>query len=401
MKDFTGANILVGITGGVAAYKALLLIRELTHLGADIRVVMTDSASHFVTPLSIQALSGQPPRTALFDAEAEKGMSHIELARWADLFVIAPASANCLAKFAYGLADDLLSTLFLVNTNPVVICPAMNHSMWSHPATKANVATLRSYGVMVMEPDEGAQACGEFGPGRLPEVEAIIEQLRLADFKTSLQGQTVLITAGPTIEAIDPVRYLSNRSSGKMGYALARAAKHAGAKVLLVSGPVSLSPPSGVQLYRVESAADMLKTVNGLLKKDMIVIGCAAVSDFSVTTPQAEKIKRGQAKNHTLELINNPDIIATVAKSGLPAYVVGFAAETQHVLAHAKDKLVRKQLDLVVANEVGNDKVFGKETNQVTLITSDKVIELPNNHKTRIAAQIIAFITTNLQNTPH
>lgn len=400
MKDFRGQNILIGITGGVAAYKVLLLIRELTKLGADIRVVMTDSASHFVTPLSIQALCGHTPRSELFDADAEKGMSHIELARWADLFVIAPASANCLAKLAHGLADDLLSTLFLVNNNPVVICPAMNHSMWAHPATVANVASLRQYGVTVMEPDEGAQACGEFGPGRLPEIEAIIDQLRLVDFKTSLVGKTVLITAGPTIEAIDPVRYLSNHSSGKMGYALARAAQHAGANVLLVSGPVSLTPPTGVNVYSVESAAEMLQTVNSLLEKDMIVIGCAAVSDFSVERPQLEKIKRGQKKHMSLELVNNPDIIASVANSALPAYVVGFAAETEHLFEHAKDKLNRKHLDMVVANEVGKDKGFEQDTNQVTLITSEDVIELPNNHKTRIAGQIIAFIATSLQNTP-
>jgi len=400
MKDFSGQNILVGITGGVAAYKTLLLIRELTKLGANIRVVMTDAATHFVTPMSVQALCGHPPRQALFDSEAEKGMGHIELARWADIFVIAPASANCLAKLANGFADDLLSTLFLVNNNPVVICPAMNHSMWEHPATVANVTQIQSYGVTVMDPEEGAQACGEFGPGRLPEIDAIIDTLRLVDLTVSLQGKTVLITAGPTIESIDPVRYLTNRSSGKMGYALARAAKYAGAKVILISGPVSLTPPTGVQYTVVDSAKDMLSAVENALEKDIIVIGCAAVSDFSIGEPNQEKIKRGQQPTMTLELVNNPDIIATVANSDLPSFVVGFAAETNHVLTHAKDKLARKNLDLVVANEVGYNKGFDQDNNEVTLITEKEVTTLQNNHKTRIAAQIIAFIATSLQNTP-
>lgn len=400
MKDFSKQNILVGITGGIAAYKALLLIRELKKLGAQVRVVMTDSASHFVTPMSIQALCGHSPRSELFDADAENGMSHIELARWADMFVIAPASANCLAKLACGFADDLLSTLFLVNENPVILCPAMNHSMWSHPATVKNVAALESYGVTVMEPGEGDQACGEYGPGRLPEINSIIETMRMIDIKASLEGKTVLITAGPTIEAIDPVRYLSNRSSGKMGYALARAAHHAGARVLLVSGPVSLAPPQGVVFYPVESANEMLGTVNRLLEKDMVVIGCAAVSDFSVATQNSQKIKRTELKTFSLELVNNPDIIASVATSGLPSYVVGFAAETEYVQDHAKDKLNRKHLDMVVANEVGKNKGFEQDVNQVTLITKNQVITLPNTHKTRIAAQIIAFIATSLQNMP-
>ncbi len=401
MKDFSGQHILLAITGGVAAYKSLLLIRELINLGAQVRVVMTDAASHFVTPLSIQALCGHPPRSDLFDSNAEKGMSHIELARWADLFVIAPASANCLAKLAHGLSDDLLSTLYLVSDNPIVICPAMNHSMWAHPATKKNVETLRQYGAYVMDPEEGAQACGEFGPGRLPEVGAIIEQLRLVDVTPSLSNKTVLITAGPTVESIDPVRYLSNRSSGKMGYALARAAQRAGASVILVSGPVSLPPPAGIKVYPVRTALEMQQTVNELLEKDMIVIGCAAVSDFSIATQQTEKIKRGHQKTMTLELINNPDIIASVASSGLPAYVVGFAAETNQVMEHAREKLHYKHLDLIVANEVGQNKGFERVTNQVTLITANDAVTLPRNHKTRIAGQIIAFIATNLQNTPH
>jgi len=400
MKDFDGQKVLIGITGGVAAYKALLLIRALVKLGAEIRVVQTNSASRFVTPMSVQALCGHAPRSELFDLEAEKGMSHIELARWADVFVIAPASANCLAKLAHGFADDLLSTLYLVNTNPVIVCPAMNHSMWDHPATIENVRRLRGRGVTVMAPEKGDQACGEYGTGRLPQIDAIIEQLRLIDLTASLQGKTVLITAGPTVEAIDPVRYISNRSSGKMGYALARAARHAGARVILVSGPVALTPPDGVEFHSVASAADMLQTVNRLLEKDIIVIGCAAVADYAVDNPKAEKIKRGRNPNLSLSLVANKDIIASVANSELPACVIGFAAETEHVLEHAKDKLKQKNLDMIVANEVGKNKGFDQDINQVTLVTATDAIELANQHKTRIAAQIIAFIAANLQNTP-
>lgn len=291
MQDFAGKNIVLGICGGIAAYKSAYLIRELTRLGADVRVVMTQSAQQFITPLTLQALSGHDVRTTLFDSQAERAMGHIELARWADYLLIAPASANFLAKMANGLADDLLSTLYLVTDNPVIVCPAMNRSMWQHPATRDNCERLRNRGVVFVGPEEGLQACGEEGPGRLSEVDAILTGLRLHTISGLLTGRTVMITAGPTWEAIDPVRMITNRSSGKMGYALAAAAQRAGAHVILISGPSALPVPSGVTCYPVESASEMRSAVMEALKPGMIFIGCAAVADYRVEQPALEKLK--------------------------------------------------------------------------------------------------------------
>ncbi|KTD45569.1 bifunctional phosphopantothenoylcysteine decarboxylase/phosphopantothenate synthase [Legionella rubrilucens] len=398
MQDFAGKNIVLGICGGIAAYKSAYLIRELTRLGADVRVVMTQSAQQFITPLTLQALSGHEVRTELFDSQAERAMGHIELARWADYLLIAPASANFLAKMAHGLADDLLSTLCLVTENPVIVCPAMNRSMWQHAATRDNCETLHRRGVIFVGPDEGLQACGEEGPGRLSDVETILTGLRLHAVSGLLAGRTVMITAGPTWEAIDPVRMITNRSSGKMGYALAAAAQRAGADVILISGPSGLPIPSGVTGYRVESASDMRKAVMEALSPGMIFIGCAAVADYGIDQPSPEKIKKQQAESLSLTLTKNPDILADVASSGQAAYVVGFAAETTKVVEHARQKLKAKKLDMIIANHVGGNKGFEQDGNEVTVITAQGERTLAFQHKTRIAGEIIAILAATLQN---
>ena len=398
MQDFVNKKILLGICGGIAAYKSAYLVRELTRAGAIVRVVMTAAAQQFITPMTLQGLSGNDVRCDLFDSQAERAMGHIELARWADCLVIAPASANCLAKMAHGLADDLLSTIYLVAETPVIVCPAMNHSMWSHPATRANCAQLMSRGVVIVGPEEGSQACGEYGFGRMSEVDNIMSALRLYDVDQMLQGLHVLITAGPTQEAIDPVRYLSNRSSGKMGYALAQAACMAGAQVTLVSGPSVLSPPLGVNFYSVNTAQAMFDTVMQQLKPGMIFIGAAAVADYRILAGSEQKIKKTQSHELTLSLIQNPDILATVAASKKAALVVGFAAETTHVLEFAAEKLRAKKLDMVIANQVGADLGFDVDDNQVTILTKNGQIPLPRMNKTRLAGQIIAILATIVQN---
>lgn len=398
MQDFANKKIVLGICGGIAAYKSAYLVRELTNLGAIVRVVMTQSAQKFITPMTMQALSGHEVRCELFDSQAERAMGHIELARWADYLLIAPASANCLAKLAHGFADDLLSTLYLVADTPVLVCPAMNRSMWAHPATQANCKLLTSRGVVIVGPEEGSQACGELGYGRMSEVDNIITALRLHDVSRLLQGQKVMITAGPTREAIDPVRYISNRSSGKMGYALAAAASMAGAEVTLVSGPSALTPPPGTRYHSVESAQEMLEVVMAHIQPGMIFIGTAAVADYHVQSPAAQKLKKKGNSTLTLNLAANPDILATVAKSGKAAFVVGFAAETNDVLQHAKEKLKAKKVDMMIANQVGNGLGFENDSHQVTVLTKHGETELAMAHKTRLAGQIIAILATSLQN---
>ncbi len=398
MQDFINKKIVLGICGGIAAYKSAWLVRELTRLGAMVRVVMTASAQEFITPMTLQALSGNEVRSTLFDSQAECAMGHIELARWADYLVIAPASANCLAKMAHGLADDLLSTIYLVAETPVIVFPAMSRSMWLHPATQANCQQLVSRGVIMVGPESGSQACGEQGFGRMSEVDNIITALRLIDVKQMLQGQHVLITAGPTHEAIDPVRYIGNRSSGKMGYALAAAAIMAGAKVTLVSGPCVLTPPSGVDFHRVATARDMFDIVMMKLQPGMIFIGAAAVADFYVQTSVTQKLKKSEHDILALNLNMNPDILATVAASGKAAFVVGFAAETTDVLAQARTKLLLKKLDMMVANQVGAGLGFDSDENQVTVLTKTCQIELLLKHKTRLAGEIIAIIAKKMHN---
>ncbi|MFY7698411.1 MAG: bifunctional phosphopantothenoylcysteine decarboxylase/phosphopantothenate--cysteine ligase CoaBC [Legionella sp.] len=398
MQDFTNKKILLGICGGIAAYKSALLVRDLTRLGAVVRVVMTAAARQFITPLTLQALTGEAVRCDLFDQQSEHAMGHIELARWADYLLIAPATANCLAKMANGFADDLLSTIYLVAACPVIICPAMNRNMWMHAATQNNCQTLIERGVVIVGPEEGAQACGEFGFGRMSEVEAIINALRLQQVNRLLFGEKVLITAGPTKESIDPVRYISNHSSGKMGYALAQAALMAGAQVTLVSGPCSLPIPSGVIFHPVENAQDMFDTVMSNLQEEMIVIACAAVADYSIEKPSLTKIKK---KDHTtlhLSLIPNPDILAHVVASGKAKYVVGFAAETDHVLEHALEKLSRKKVNMVIANHVGAGIGFANDYNQVTVLTEKERIDLSLNNKVTLAGELIALLAKKVQN---
>ncbi|HHS8496905.1 TPA: bifunctional phosphopantothenoylcysteine decarboxylase/phosphopantothenate--cysteine ligase CoaBC, partial [Legionella anisa] len=374
---------------------------ELTRAGAEVKVVMTQSAQEFVSPLLMQALSGNDVRTDLFDAQAERAMGHIELARWADYLVIAPASANCLAKLAQGIADDLLSTLYLVAEVPVIVCPAMNRSMWAHPATQANSKLLQERGVIFVGPEEGSQACGEQGLGRVSEVEHIMSALRLYNVHQLLAGKKVLVTAGPTREPMDPVRYISNYSSGKMGYAMAEAAAMAGAQVTLISGPSILQASANIKRILVESAQEMLDAVMQEMPAGVIFIGTAAVADYRVESPASEKMKKKNQDVMTLKLIKNPDILSRVADSARASCVVGFAAETTDVVHYATEKLQRKKLDMIVANSVGKGLGFDSEVNQVTVITKNKQIELPLTHKTRLAGQIIAIIAATLQNDAH
>ncbi|MFA6303747.1 MAG: bifunctional phosphopantothenoylcysteine decarboxylase/phosphopantothenate--cysteine ligase CoaBC [Legionella sp.] len=396
MRDFTDKKILVGVCGGVAAYKSAYLVRELSLLGAEVRVVMTASAQEFISPLLMQALTGNEVRTALFDTQAERAMGHIELARWADYVLIAPATANCLAKMAQGMADDLISTLYLVAETPVLVCPAMNRSMWAHPATQANCQLLRERGVIFVGPEEGSQACGEYGLGRVSEADQIISALRLLEVHQVLSGKQVVITAGPTREAIDPVRYLSNYSSGKMGFALAEAAAMAGAEVVLITGPSTLHACANIEVIRVESAQEMYQAVMNSIQPGCIFIGAAAVADYRVENPGTVKNKKKDKEQWTLELIQNPDILSEVAKTGEAACVVGFAAETHDVISFAQEKLKRKQLDMIIANQVAKGQGFESDDNQVTLITKSKQIDLPLTHKTRLAGQIIAILAATV-----
>lgn len=401
MQDFINKKILLGVCGGIAAYKSAYLVRELTRLGAEVKVVMTQSAQEFITPLTLQALSGNDVRVDLFDTQAERAMGHIELARWADYLVIAPASANCLAKMAQGMADDLLSTLYLVAEVPVLVCPAMNKSMWAHQATQANCLVLKERGVIFVGPEEGSQACGEQGLGRVSEPEQIINALRMHEVHQLLAGKRVLITAGPTREPIDPVRYLSNYSSGKMGYALAEAAAMAGAQVTLISGPSALSVSAGVELVRVESAQQMFDAVMEHLPSEGIFIGAAAVADYQIEAPAVEKMKKKDQMELSLKLMRTPDILTAVAEGGKASFIMGFAAETTDLVSYALDKLQRKKLDMIVANQVGKGLGFESAVNQVLVITKNKQIDLPLTHKSRLAGQIVAILAANLHNTSH
>lgn len=401
MQDFINKKILLGICGGIAAYKSAYLVRELTRLGAEVKVIMTKSAQQFITPLTLQALSGNDVRTELFDSQAERAMGHIELARWADYLVIAPASANCLAKMAQGIADDLLSTMYLVAKVPTLICPAMNHSMWAHPSTQANCKLLKERGAIFVGPEEGWQACGEYGLGRLSDAEQIINALRVHQVYQLLAGKHVIITAGPTRERIDPVRYLSNDSSGKMGYALAQAALIAGAQVTLISGPSVVEASAGIELIKVESAKEMCEATMSHLEQGCIFIGAAAVADYQVESPATEKMKKKEHPELSLKLIPAQDILTTVANSGKAAFVVGFAAETSNLIAYATDKLQRKKLDMVVANFVGKGIGFDSLLNKVSIITKNNQFDLDLTHKTRLAGQIIAILASILHNSAH
>ncbi|WP_027960362.1 bifunctional phosphopantothenoylcysteine decarboxylase/phosphopantothenate--cysteine ligase CoaBC [Halomonas halodenitrificans] len=377
-----GRRVLLGISAGIAAYKSALLARLLTQAGCEVRVVMTEGAQAFITPLTLQALTGEPVRTSLLDPEAEAGMGHIELAKWADTILVAPATADLMARLAQGHADDLLTTLCLASDAETVMAPAMNQAMWRHPATQRNAARLVDDGWRLLGPDSGDQACGDTGPGRMLEPEAILEGLLSlqAPDAASLQapdagpaaGLNVTITAGPTREPLDPVRYLSNHSSGKMGYALAMAAAALGARVRLISGPVTLPCPAGVERIPVETALEMHAAASRLAPKSDIFIGCAAVADYRAEAAAEHKIKKVEGEDAlTLRLVKNPDIIASVAslpESRRPL-VVGFAAETRDIATYAQDKLTRKRLDMIVANDVSRQGLgFGSDRNAALLL---------------------------------
>ncbi|HEY4749703.1 MAG TPA: bifunctional phosphopantothenoylcysteine decarboxylase/phosphopantothenate--cysteine ligase CoaBC [Steroidobacteraceae bacterium] len=392
-----GKRILLGVTGGIAAYKSPDLVRRLRERGAEVQVVMTAGAREFITPTTFQAVSGRTVRSELWDAAAEAAMGHIELARWADAVLIAPASADFLARLATGQADDLLATLCLATRAPIAIAPAMNHLMWSNAATRANTATLIQRGVQLFGPAEGDQACGESGEGRMLEPLDLAERLQrlLVPGGGALAGRRVLITAGPTRERIDPVRFVSNRSSGKMGFAVAQAAREAGATVVLVAGPVTLATPAQIQRVDVESAADMLNAVLRELPGTDIFISTAAVADYRPLHAADRKIKK-TAETLELAMERTTDVLATVAARAERPFVVGFAAETEAVEHNARTKLMRKNLDMIAANEVGHDKAFDCEDNQLIVLSRGNRYELPRADKLTLARGLVALIAQDL-----
>jgi phosphopantothenoylcysteine decarboxylase / phosphopantothenate---cysteine ligase len=389
-------SVLLIIGGGIAAYKALELIRDLRKRGIGSRCILTKAGAQFVTPLSLAALSGEKVYDDLFSLTDETEMGHIELSRSADLVVVVPATADLMAKMAHGLATDLATTTLLATDKPVLIAPAMNVRMWQHPATQRNLATLLSDGVSVVDPDNGEMACGEYGPGRMAEPAVIADAIQA--FFTGkpatgpLTGKHVLVTSGPTHEPIDPVRYIANRSSGQQGHAIAAAAAAAGARVTLVSGPVGIADPAGVKVVRVETARQMLSAVEAAMPAD-IAIFAAAVADWRTSGEASQKIKKGSGAPAALALVENPDILATVAhmSSGRPPLVVGFAAETQDVVAHAKAKLARKGCDLIIANDVSPETgIMGGASNTVHLVTADAVESWPHLPKAEVATRLMA-----------
>ena len=399
MHRLTNRNILLGITGGIAAYKSAELTRALVGAGANVRIVLTPAGAEFITPLTLQALSGNPVHQSLLDPEAEQGMGHIELARWADMILVAPASADFMARLSHGMANDLLTTVCLASDAPICIAPAMNQAMWRDPRTQENAQRLTNQGAQLWGPASGEQACGDVGPGRMLEP-AELAQLAASAFATpELEGKRVCITAGPTREALDPVRYISNHSSRKMGYALAAAAAKAGADVILISGPVSLPTPAGVQRLNVESAEQMLAAAMELAPTADLFIGAAAVADYRPVAIADQKIKKGQEELMELRLVKNPDIIATVSSLAERPFTVGFAAETENVLQYARSKLERKDLDLVIANDVSQSGIgFNADENEVTLVSTQGDYTLPRSSKHALAQTLIQHIA-ELMNT--
>jgi phosphopantothenoylcysteine decarboxylase/phosphopantothenate--cysteine ligase len=388
-------KIALGVTGGIAAYKAAEVLRALQDRGIRVQVVMTRAAQEFVRPLTFAALSGEKVITGMFSPGEERepnidsAIEHIAVAQAIDALVVVPATADVLAHFAQGIASDFLTTLYLATTAPVVVAPAMNVNMWNHAATQSNLQTLRQRGVKIVEPDAGYLACGMTGPGRLAETETIVAAvLQALGASQDLSGETVLITAGPTREKIDPVRYLTNRSSGRMGYALAEAALRRGATVLLVSGPASITPPGGAEVTRVESAEEMRDAVMRLLPQASIVIKTAAVSDYRPKAAAGQKIKRKGPMS--LELEATPDILKELASKKTSQIIVGFAAETENVLENARQKLVAKNLDAIVVNDVSREGVgFDSDRNAVTIITRDEVVEVPETTKWEVAQRVL------------
>lgn len=385
-------KILVGMSGGIAAYKIPELVRRLIDQGATVRVVMTAGAQAFITPLTLQAVSGHPVHTDLLDTGAEAAMGHIELAKWADLIMLAPASANLIGRLAHGLADDLLTTVCLATAAPILVAPAMNQQMWANPAVQANCALLRQHGMVIIEPASGAQACGDVGAGRMPEALQLRDAINRAFTTTTkpLAGKTLLITAGPTREALDPVRFFSNHSSGKMGFALAQMAQQLGANVILVAGPCALVTPAHVARIDVTSAADMLAAVEANITGVDIFIGCAAVADYRPREIAITKVKKSLDSMH-IELVRNPDILATVAARPQPPFTIGFAAETSNLAEYAKDKLSRKKLNMIAANDVSDARIgFNSDNNAMTLFWTDANGAVAQHHLTLASKTDIA-----------
>jgi phosphopantothenoylcysteine decarboxylase/phosphopantothenate--cysteine ligase len=388
-------RILLGVTGGIAAYKSAELIRRLREAGAEVQVVMTQNATAFITPLTLQALSGRPVRTELMDVSAEAAMGHIELARWAQLILIAPASADFMARLAHGFANDLLSTLCLATAAPIVLAPAMNRLMWNNAAMQANCALLQSRGVRLLGPGAGSQACGEVGEGRMLEPEQIIEALAqpalVEQDIQSLAGLRVLITAGPTREPIDPVRFVSNRSSGKMGFAIANAAAQAGAEVTLISGPSHQQTPPNISRIDVETAAHMYEAVMSHAEDCDVFIATAAVADYRPVPQLAQKMKKHE-QALTLQMVRNPDILSAVARLLNPPFTVGFAAETENVEAYAQAKRRDKKIDMIAANIVGEQRGFDTDDNALKVFWEGGYWELPSQPKPQLAKALIALI---------
>ena len=392
MPSLADQHIVLGITGGIAAYKSAELARRLIDHGATVQVVMTDAAKAFIAPLTLQALSGRPVRDTLLDPSAESGMGHIEIARWADRLIVAPASADFIARIAGGMASDLLAAVCLATSAPVILAPAMNQGMWRKSATQRNIATLKADGVTILGPASGEQACGDVGPGRMLEPGEIISHLTHSGQTKALDGTNVTITAGPTWEALDPIRGLSNHSSGKMGYAVAEAAAAAGATVTLVSGPTALDPPPGIQYRSVRSAEEMLAAVEQDIEACDVFIGVAAVADYRPAQSENSKIKK-HAESVTLELVRNPDILARVAQQPKRPFPVGFAAETDHPIAYAREKLHNKGLDLIAVNQIDEaNNPFGSDQNRLVLISKTDEVDLGRDNKTALAEQLISEI---------
>lgn len=397
MSSLANKHILLGVTGGIAAYKSADLIRRLQDLGATVRVIMTSAAQEFITPLTLQALSGNPVHTDLLDPAAEAAMGHIELARWADLVLIAPASADFMARLAQGKGDDLLTTVCLATSSAIALAPAMNQGMWRNQATQANLQTVQARGIAVFGPAEGIQACGDMGPGRMLEpIDIAVAAAQLFQMG-SLAGCKVVITAGPTREAIDPVRYLSNYSSGKMGYALAQAAVEAGAQTVLISGPTNLTAPPRVTLVAVVSAEEMYQASLKHAQACDIFIAAAAVADYRPASLAPQKLKKTSADELLLTLVKNPDIVASVAALEPKPFTVGFAAESENLIAYARTKLIEKNLDWVIANNIAEPGIgFNSEDNAVTLIDHNSEQKLTQRSKQQLARDLIARLATKI-----
>jgi phosphopantothenoylcysteine decarboxylase/phosphopantothenate--cysteine ligase len=393
VTDLQGQHVVLGVTGGIAAYKSPDLVRRLREQGAEVTVIMTASAERLVSPTVFQAVSGEPVRGDLWDEKAESAMGHIELARWADLILIAPATANLMAQLAGGSAENLLTTVCLASDAPVVLAPAMNQAMWRNASTQANRKKLEDRNVRFIGPEEGEQACGDEGPGRMTEPVDIVARLGMGKVAGILRGLQVMVTAGPTREAIDPVRFVSNKSSGKMGFAIARAAADAGALVTLIAGPVSLTTPKGVERVDVESATDMYDAAMDRISGTDIYIGAAAISDYRPAQVVAKKIKK-TADTFSLEMVKSPDLLAAVAALDNGPFTVGFAAETDELEKHALAKLEAKRLDMIVANLVGDGVGFDRDDNSAVIMWEGSRQAVPNMAKTELARQLVAMIAS-------